>query len=236
VVAGAGAGGRPPRRHPGDPPVAGGVDGRRVLAAVAGVVHGAGVERLDLVVSGVAQLPLVAVTLLAGWALARRVGWTTRGIGPASVLSGGPAAGLRSFLLGVLIATPWALGNIVGGPVAGDDVRAAWHPFAAALQPAVAEEAWARVFLVVLLYSLFRRHLPAGAALHGAAIVAMLWFAYLHAPADSLTVAFLAALYALPMTWLWLRRGLEAAIGFHFAVDLARYTAAYLALHGTWSG
>jgi membrane protease YdiL (CAAX protease family) len=50
--------------------------------------------------------------------------------------------------------------------------------------------------------------------------------------AEPPTAVILAAVLALPMTYLWLRRGLEAAIGFHFAVDLARYAAAYWAPQG----
>jgi hypothetical protein len=38
------------------------------------------------------------------------------------------------------------------------------------------------------------------------------------------------------MTYLWLRRGLEAAIGFHLALDATRFAAAYLAFRGIWLG
>lgn len=44
----------------------------------------------------------------------------------------------------------------------------------------------------------------------------------------------IGTLYALPVSYLWLRRGLEPAIGFHFWQDFIRFAAAYLINQGLW--
>jgi hypothetical protein len=132
-----------------------------------------------------------------------------------------------------LVAAPWAFGNIATGPFEEDDFRAGWQVLAA-LPPGVAEEAWARVFMITLLYWIFRRYGRARTSVLAAAILGTYWFAYLHAPANPLTVGLLGTAQVLPMTFLWLRRSLEAAIGFHVCVDLVRFFTAYLAIEGIW--
>ncbi len=151
------------------------------------------------------QLPLTAAGLLAGWGLLRHTE----------------------------LAKTVASSALLPGGAAGDTwVRAPWQVLAAA-QPAIAEEAWARVFLIALLYVLLRRAASSRAALVGAIIIAGYWFAWLHA--YELTISALittvaaGTLFSLPLTFLWLRRGLEAAIAFHFVIDGARFAFAYLA-------
>jgi membrane protease YdiL (CAAX protease family) len=63
-------------------------------------------------------------------------------------------------------------------------------------------------------------------ALLAAALVATYWFAFLYAPFDPLSTFLLGTIFALPMTYLWLRRDLETAIGFHFCTDFVRFVAA----------
>jgi hypothetical protein len=62
------------------------------------------------------------------------------------------------------------------------------------------------------------------------------WFAYLHT-AGGLGAVFstlmIGTLYTIPISYLWLRRGLEVAIGFHFWLDLVKFVAAYLLNQGT---
>jgi hypothetical protein len=73
-----------------------------------------------------------------------------------------------------------------------------------------------------------------------AVIIAGYWFAYLHTDHD-LTIStivstlMIGTLYSLPISYLWLRRGLETAVGFHFWQDFVRYAAAYLLNQGLWS-
>jgi hypothetical protein len=204
-----------------------------VLAGAAGALE-EGADSLAEVLTGLLQLPLTVVTLLAGWALARRAGWVQAGIGSSLALTAGPARALRVAVLAFLFALPWALSNIVNGPPEEDHVTSGWQAVAAAVRPGIAEEAWGRVFLIAALYVLFRRAARADTALLSAALVSTLWFAFLHAPANPVGALLLALLYGLPITWLFLRRGLEAAIGFHISIDLIRFGAAYLAFTGVW--
>ncbi len=205
-----------------------------IVAAVAGVVDGWARSDVPGALVGVLQLPLVVLSLLAGWQLSRRSGLARAGIGRVVALSDGARPALRDFGLGLVLCLPWALGNVVNGAPDGDDIRTAWHPLAAALQPGIAEEAWARALLIPALFAVFSRTARAGTALPAAVLISSYWFAYLHAPGDPMVILGIGTLYAIPMALLWMRRGLEAAIGFHVGVDLARYTAAYLSLQGLW--
>jgi hypothetical protein len=149
------------------------------------------------------------------------------------VLSDGPGAAARAALLGAAIAVPWALVNVAVGAAARDTwARAPWHVLLAA-QPAIAEEAWARVFLVAALYVVLRRWAAAKPALLAAILVAGYWFAWLHAHEFTLsalvTTVGAGTLFSLPLMFLWLRRGLESAIAFHFVIDATRFGFAYLA-------
>lgn len=206
------------------------------VATVAGVAEAWARSDAAGVVFGVFQLPLVALTLLAGWRLARRCGWDAAGLGPVVALGDGPGQAVRAGAVGLVLALPWALGNVVNGAPSGDDMRTVWQPVAAALQPGVAEEAWARAFLIPALYALFAGAARARPALLTAVVVAVYWFAFLHAPTDPLFVLGVGTVYALPLALLWLRWGLEVAIGFHVGLDLARYAAAYLTAEGMWFG
>ena len=217
------------------------MSGREIgwAAALGGLAAGGGL--LGWLASGhsrdlgiaLAQLPLVLLTLLAGWELARRVGWHQAQIGPSVYPSQGVKSALREIGFGFVVAAPWALGNIAAGPFEQDDFRAGWQVLTA-LHPGVAEEAWARVFVIALLYWVFRRYARARTAVMIAALLGTYWFAFLHAPSNPVIVVLLGTIQVLPMTFLWLRRSLEAAIGFHVCVDLVRFLAAYLAFQGVW--
>jgi hypothetical protein len=151
-----------------------------------------------------AQLPLVALTLLAGWSIARRVGWADVGIGSSMSVVHGIGRGLRDAALGLALAVPWALGNIANGLFAEDVVSSGWQ-VVAALRPGVAEEAWARVFVITGLYWLFRRYARAHTAFLVAFAVGTYWFAFLHLPGDPGAALFMAVIQVIPMTYLWLR-------------------------------
>lgn len=201
------------------------------VAAAAGVAEAWVHMDAAGVVFGLFQLPLVVLTLLAGWVLARRCGLWDAGLGPVVALTGSAGAALRAFGFGLLLALPWALGNVVNGAPAGDDMRVAWQPIVAAAQPGVAEEAWARAFLIPALFAGVARARP---ALLAAVLVSSYWFAYPHIPTDPLFIVGVGTIYVIPMALVWLRHGLETAIGFHVAVDLTRYVGAYLSSQGVW--
>jgi hypothetical protein len=202
------------------------------LAAVAGLAGlGAGwITYLPSRTWASLQVPLVFTCLLAGWGISRRVGLASTGAGESLLVSRGFSSALSAFGRGAVLAIPWALLNVALGRVGHDSwVVSWWQPFVA-VQPAIGEEAWARVLLVSLLYLPLRHYGSARPAFAAAAAVAGYWFAYLHTSGglDGILSAFLiGTMYSLPLTCIWLRRGLEVAIGFHFAVDFARLLDAY---------
>jgi hypothetical protein len=178
------------------------------------------------------QFPVILSALLGGWAIARRKGLFPAGIGVSRYLQDGPWPALRSFLIGAAISVPWALGNLVFRPFEDDHIHRWWEPVAA-LQPGVGEEAWARVLLIPLLFVLFARVATPRTALLGAFAAGTFWFALIHS-FNPLVALILWSAQVIPMGWLWLRRDLETAIGFHFFADFLRFAAAYLVFQGIW--
>jgi hypothetical protein len=178
------------------------------------------------------QFAVVASALLGGWAIARHTGLFAAGVGVSRFLQDGAWPALRSFLIGAAISIPWALGNLVFRPFEDDHVHRWWEPVAA-LQPGIGEEAWARVLLIPLLFLLFARVATPRTALLGAFAVGTFWFALIHT-FNPLLALILWAAQVIPMGWLWLRRDLETAIGFHFFADFLRFAAAYLFIQGMW--
>jgi len=156
-----------------------------LLALIAGVT-GLGAEWISFITPvqwGFLQVPLTLLSFLAGWSILRRFGLLQRGIGRSRFLTAGMWPAVQSFLLGILLGTPWALANVVMGSAEGAGsawVESWWQPLIA-LQPGIAEEAWARLLLVPLVFLLFRRVSPNRTAFSTALIVMAYWFAYLHA-------------------------------------------------------
>lgn len=207
--------------------------GLSVVAGVAGLGIGH-ITFISPVEWAVLQVPLVCLSLLAGWALQERGGLSVVGLGASLYLSRGVGAAVRGFGIGMLLAIPWALVNVVMGG-AGEDAWATgwWRPLAA-LQPAIAEEAWARLLLMALLFLILRRAGRPGPALTAAVLVGAYWFAYLHTVdtpglvSRIISTLLIGTLFNLPLSYIWLRRGLETAIGFHFCMDAVRFGVAVL--------
>lgn len=210
-----------------------------LVAALAGLGFGprfAGVYPINW---GLLQVPLVLFCLPAGWALLRRTGLLEQGLGRSVLLARGWRPALATFGGGALLGLPWAVFNVALGAGRQDAWLSDWWQAFAAFQPAIAEEAWARVFLVALLLMPLRRVASDRLALAGAVAIAGYWFAYLHSPTglSGLPSALLTGtLFSLPLSYIWLRRGFEAAVGFHFLVDFLRFGTAYLLNAGLWSG
>jgi len=183
------------------------------------------------------QVALVFPGLLAGWAILRHTGLLQAGIGHSLWVADGWAPALRSFAYGIALATPWALGMIVLGSANQETwVQHWWQPLIA-IQPGIAEEAWGRVLLVPLLFLALRPVARARTALAASLLVMAYWFAYLHTSGGLgalISTAMIGTLFALPTSYLWLRRGLETAIGFHFCLDFVKFVAAYLLNRGLW--
>jgi hypothetical protein len=147
-------------------------------------------------------------------------------------LEGRPVCALRAFGFGCLLALPPALMNASGmtaelASAAEASFRSGWMAFYA-LQPALLEEFWARLFLLPLLYVAFRPapSSAAGRALFFAVLVSVAVHGLAHAP-QSITsfdgALFAALVYGAPLALLFLRRGLESAVGYHFFIDFVRF-------------
>jgi hypothetical protein len=209
--------------------------GLAFVAGVAGLGSGRNAAYMPLPAWGLLNVGLTFFGCLAGWALMRRVGLLQQGMGEVWLLSHGPRRALRAVLEGILLALPFAIAGVALGTAATETWVRSWWQTLVALQPGIAEEAWARVFLLpALMYVLLRGGSPRAAWL-GAVAVGVYWFLNLHN--NYLQVGGLAALvstlvagtlFGLPLTYVWLRRGFEAAVGFHFAMDFGKFVAALL--------
>ena len=205
-----------------------------LLAGVAGLGVG-GIRTFTPVEWSILQVLLVLTGLLAGWSILQHWGLSQRGVGHSRFLTEGVPSTARGFVQGILLGMPWALGNVVMGGSHGDTwVKAWWQPIVA-IQPGIAEEAWARILLVPLLFLIFRHVSPTRLAFTSALVIAGYWFAYLHTSgglgAIPMTLV-LGTLYSLPISYLCLYRDLETAIGFHFWIDFVRFVSAFILLNG----
>jgi hypothetical protein len=203
------------------------------LAALGGTANWFATGQTADLLFALFMFPVVTLSLLAGWAAGRRAGWAGTPVGRTLVVTDGWKTALKTFGFGALVAIPWALGNIANGPDGGDPMTTWWQP-SSTLMFGVAEEAWARVLLIGVLFLLFRRVAQAHTALLTAALVATYWFAFVHMPANPVGTAIMGTVFVMPMTYLYLRRGLEAAIGFHISANLVKFTAAYLITADLW--
>jgi len=203
-----------------------------VLAVTAGVAGlGAGWAKFPPVTWAVLQLALVPTSLAAGWSILDHTCLRHTGIGRSLYLTDGLPAALRGFAQGALIAVPWALGLVaLGGADKETWVQSWWQPLTA-IQPGIAEEAWGRVLLIPLLFMLLLKTARPRTALTASVLIMAYWFAYLHTPGGSgavFSTMIMGTLIILPLSILWLERGLETAIGFHFWLDFTKFLLAFL--------
>ena len=211
------------------------------LAAVASAAGlGAGwIEEFPQEIWAALQFPLVLLGLLGGWALWRRLGLQDTGLAPSRLAAGRMRVAPASAVSGILLSAPWALTNLALAAEDHDAWATEWWSPLAALQPGIAEEAWGRVLLVPVAVAILRPSRPGHRVVTVVAVVVAFWFAYLHAfEQDALSAAvstlLIGALFSLPVTFLWLRRDLETAIGWHIGVDMVRIGGAYVASAGLW--
>lgn len=201
------------------------------VAGVAGLGNGHNLPYLPLWQWGLLQVPLTFFGLLAGWTIGHRLGLFDQGIGTVQLLSRGPSAAVRAALQGMVLAVPFSLVGIVLGSTGSESWATQWWAPLVALQPAISEEAYARTFLIGLLILVFLRARSGSlrGAWLGALIVGVYWFAYIHGKAgDVISAALVGTLFNLPLTYVWMRRGLEAAMGFHFVMDGVRWLVVLL--------
>ncbi len=209
-----------------------------VLALLAGLTGlGAGWVSFHPVVWSILQVFLVTTGLIAGWSLLRHTGLWHIGIGRSQFLDEGLKSTLRSIGFGIILSIPWAFGIVlIGGAESQQWVQRWWHPFMA-ISPGIGEEVWGRVFLIPVLFVLFRRVMVPKRAYILALIIGGYWFAYLHTSGgidELVSTVMIGTLYSLPLTYICLHRDLETAIGFHFFVDFAKFAAALFLNAGLW--
>jgi hypothetical protein len=179
------------------------------------------------------QFVTVFTCCFAGWRLLAHSGLRLWGVGSSCVLSRNVIFAFRQFIVGAIIAIPWALGIVaLSGARMETWVTSWWHPLIA-IQPAISEEAWGRLLLVPLFYYLTRNIFPPRKAITLSLVIVGYWFAFLHtvgSPGAFVNTVFTGTIYVLPVSYLCLYRDLETAIGFHFCIDFVKYVAAYLLL------
>jgi hypothetical protein len=200
-----------------------------LIAGVAGLAAG-WITEFSPLVWALLQVLLVLTGFLAGWAILRYSGLSGQGAGKSLVLSEGAGRGALGFLLGMLIAVPWALSNLVMGGSAGEVWVSSWWQPLVAIQPGIAEEAWGRLLVVPLLFLLFRLAARPRTALTAALVLAAYWFAYLHTPGGIEAIPstlIVGTFFSLPVSYLCVYRDLETAIGWHFLVDFVKFAYAF---------
>jgi hypothetical protein len=212
-----------------------------VVAGVAGLGSGRNAVYMAPALWGLLQVGLTFFGFLAGWALMRRLGLFERGMGRVLLLTLGPRAALRGAGEGVLLAVPFTIILVALGATGTEGWVVAWWQPLVALQPGMAEEAWGRVFPLAAMMFVLRTGASLRAAWLAALVVGIYWFANLHnfflgigGIAAVTSAVLVGVLFALPLTYVWLRRGQEAAIGFHFTMDFGKFVAALLINTGIW--
>ncbi len=176
-------------------------------------------------------LTCVSVLFVGGVIVVREIGF-----GQVHIAEYRWRPAVRGFLSGCVLALPVALLNAGGGGASRDLwVDRAWEPLVAFV-PGIAEETWARLFMMTLLYAVFRtasakhpRRAVAAALLISAAAHGLV-----HLPGEAIfsSAAFPALLnglvFGVPMGLLFAKRDFEHAVGYHFFIDFLRFAAAFV--------
>ncbi len=143
----------------------------------------------------------------------------------------------RDALLGLLVGLPLAALNVVALRMTAGRGIVWQNPFAAlldAVQPGLVEEVVYRFALWGLLWLMLRRALGQQAA-SVAGVLALLIHTFMHfdallaeAPLVALGMGLgMGMIWGLPPFFLARRRGLEAAMAFHWVQDVARFVAGF---------
>jgi hypothetical protein len=185
------------------------------------------------------QIVCVPIFFVAGGLLVDHTG-----AGRVLLLKGRPTAAVRGFLSGAALCLPFGLLNTLYGAHSGENWGRYWWDLAGyAWSPALAEETWARLFLIpfsiALLMPLTRN--PPGRAVLASVMLSVLGHGLAHArtiglfgPQSayvfrwmSVTIFETGLLFLLPMAVLFIKRDWEHAVGFHYAVNLIPMLVAF---------
>lgn len=170
---------------------------------------------------------VIGVHLIAGVALLQHTG-----VGGFRTIDGEYAAAFRGLVHGSVLAVPPLLLNLVLAEGAQlieitDPAGDWWLPILA-VQGALTEEIWARLFLTTLFIALLypvSRERPRR-ALVAAVVLAVVLHVLAHVPhtiADPVSVVFMLLFYGVPMVLLFVARDLEHAIGYHLFIVFASF-------------
>ncbi|MEO0759268.1 MAG: hypothetical protein AAFY78_20615 [Cyanobacteria bacterium J06648_16] len=174
-------------------------------------------------------LACVPLLFVGGGLLTKRTGLTR-----VHSVDGNWGLAIRGFLSACVLSVPAALLNISYGAHPADAwVDQVWEP-AVALVPGIAEETWARLFLLTLLYALLRpqtKQRPARAMVTPVLLAALV-HALAHLPGTmvfspaALQMLLSGLLFGVPMGLLFVKYGFEQAVGYHFFIDFVRFVLA----------
>jgi len=156
---------------------------------------------------------------------------TQTGLTQVWMLQGRSRQALKSFIWAGIVSAPLILLNLFSGvsPTEGG-INHWWQPFYA-FAPALAEEIWARLFLVTLIYAWLQ---PVsgdhpGRAFGSSVFLAALIHGLAHYPESSIFSAILSGLFVgVPLGMLFVKRDLESAIGYHFFPVFIRWVIIFL--------
>jgi hypothetical protein len=152
------------------------------------------------------------------------------GLGHVRLLESKTALAIKGFLFGSVMAIPAALLNLLGNLQGLDTWIVHWWQPLYALVPALAEETWARLFLVSFCYAILRpvTNLQPHRAVVVAVLVSMFAHGYGHTGIDPVGILIGSVLYTLPVALLLVKRDFEHSVGYHFLIDFFRFIAAFL--------
>lgn len=151
-------------------------------------------------------------------------------LGHVRMLESEPGLGVKGFLVGCVLALPAALLNLLGGVQSQDTWILHWWQTLYAIVPAIAEETWARLFLLTFCYAVLRpvtSRRPQYAIIVAIAVSVLAW-GFGHTGINPIGIIVGSLLYSLPVALLLIKKDFEHAVGYHFMVDLVRYIAAFL--------
>jgi hypothetical protein len=151
-------------------------------------------------------------------------------MGHVRLLEGDPGVAWKGFLVGCVLAVPASVFNLLGNIQSQDTWISRWWQPLYAIVPAIAEETWARLFLLTLCYAVLR---PATndrprRAIFVAILISLFAWGFGHTGIDPFGFIFGSLLYGLPVVLLLIKKDFEHAVGYHFMVDFVRFTAAFL--------
>jgi hypothetical protein len=146
------------------------------------------------------------------------------------ILDGTSTLVLRGLLIGCVLGVPASLFNLLGNIQSQDTYIIHWWQPLYAIVPAIAEESWARLFLVSFCYAVLRpvADVRPRRAVVVAILISILAFSSAHAGLNPFVIVIDGLLFSAPYALLLIKKDFEHAVGYHFITDFFRFVAAFL--------